>query len=155
LSKFSDNYHKIISEIPSGVELVCVTKYVGLPETKEIIAAGAKNIGESRVQLAREKIKAIDEPVNWHMIGPLQKNKAKHAVPMFELIQSVDSLALAQEIDRQARENRKTTENTDSGKYRQRAAKTWILSRRIGRSPRATDRTSTHRDQWINDHPAI
>jgi len=96
-----------MSRIPAGVEVVAVTKYVGIPETLELINAGAQNIGESRIQSAREKLSALTQPINWHMIGPLQKNKAKYAVKMFKLIQSVDSTDLAIELDKQARKSEK------------------------------------------------
>ncbi len=79
-----------------------MTKYVDVATTKELIAAGAKILGENRIQVAKEKKAAVDADICWQMIGPLQKNKVKLAVKMFDLIQSVDSLALAAEINKQA-----------------------------------------------------
>jgi len=60
--------------------------------------------GESRVQEARAKIPELPSNVRWHFVGHLQKNKIRHALPLFELIHSVDSLPLAQEMDRIAQE---------------------------------------------------
>ena len=60
--------------------------------------------GESRVQEARAKIPELPSNVRWHFVGHLQKNKIRHALPLFEMIHSVDSLALAQDINRIAEE---------------------------------------------------
>ena len=61
--------------------------------------------GESRVQEARVKIPELPSNSRWHFVGHLQKNKIRHALPLFELIHSVDSLALAQDINRIAEED--------------------------------------------------
>ena len=84
------------------IQLVAVTKTVSVDRIKEAIAAGVKHLGENRVQEAREKIPQINAPVHWHMIGHLQRNKVKYAVELFEMIQSVDNLQLAKEIDKRA-----------------------------------------------------
>ncbi|MDP2942271.1 MAG: YggS family pyridoxal phosphate-dependent enzyme, partial [Candidatus Omnitrophota bacterium] len=82
--------------------LVCVTKTVGVPQIEEALAAGAADIGESRVQDAEIKFKAIGARAKWHLIGHLQTNKVKDAVRIFDLIHSVDSLKLAEEISKRA-----------------------------------------------------
>ncbi len=87
---------------PLSLKLVVVTKTVGVDRIREAVAAGAKILGENRVQEAREKIEQLGRVARWHLIGTLQANKAKYAVKLFDLIHSVDSLALAKEIDRQA-----------------------------------------------------
>jgi pyridoxal phosphate enzyme (YggS family) len=70
---------------------------------QEAVAAGVSIVGENYIQEARDKIGALsDAPVSWHFIGHLQRNKAKYAVRLFDLIHSVDSLKLAGELDRQA-----------------------------------------------------
>jgi len=102
LSNLLNNYQEITASLSEDITLVCVTKYVGIAETQELIQAGAQNIGENRIQVAREKIDSIPDNVKWQMIGPLQKNKAKYAVKMFDMIQSVDSLSLATELNKQA-----------------------------------------------------
>jgi pyridoxal phosphate enzyme (YggS family) len=87
------------------VKLVAVTKTHSVGMIEAAIAAGVTDIGENKVQEALEKKAELDAKgtsVTWHLIGHLQSNKAKLAVQHFELIHSVDSLALAQEIDRQA-----------------------------------------------------
>ena len=96
---------------PDTVKLVVVTKTVGLQKIIEAIEAGADIFGENRVQEAAGKIQAIktqslssksDKPLQWHLIGHLQSNKAKTAVGLFDMIHSVDSYGLADELDRQA-----------------------------------------------------
>ncbi len=87
---------------PSSVRLVVVTKTVDAARIREAVAAGAVILGENRVQEAKEKIESLGGIASWHLIGRLQSNKAKYAVKLFDLIHSVDSLALAQEINKQA-----------------------------------------------------
>ncbi len=86
---------------PDKITLVCVTKGRPIPQILEAVSLGLKNIGENRVQEALEKHNQISG-VTWHMIGHLQSNKAKEAVGIFDLIHSVDSVSLAQEINKQA-----------------------------------------------------
>ena len=85
-----------------SVELVAVTKTVDVSKIKEAMAAGIKIIGENRVQEAREKFKDIGKEVEWHLIGHLQTNKVKYIFDIFSLIHSVDSLSLAEEIQKRA-----------------------------------------------------
>lgn len=88
---------------PAGsAELVCVTKEATVAQMEEALAAGVKIFGENRVQDAAAKHKSIGDKASWHLIGHLQTNKAKDAVKIFDLIHSVDSVHLAQEIDKQA-----------------------------------------------------
>jgi hypothetical protein len=85
--------------------IVAVTKNVEVPQIIEAIEAGITDIGENRVQEAKAKfaeIKSRFPDVKWHMIGHLQKNKVKAALLMFDVIQSVDSFELAEEIDKRA-----------------------------------------------------
>lgn len=84
------------------VTLVVVTKTIDVPRILEAIAAGATDIGENYIQEADEKWQEIGSKARWHFIGHLQTNKAKQAVRIFSLIQSVDSLHLAQEIGKRA-----------------------------------------------------
>jgi pyridoxal phosphate enzyme (YggS family) len=69
---------------------------------KEAIEAGVSILGENYVQEAQKKIEEIGHPVAWHFIGHLQTNKAKYAVRLFDMIHSMDSLPLAEELDRRA-----------------------------------------------------
>lgn len=90
---------------PGDVELVAVTKTHSAETVREAIDAGHLLFGESKVQEARAKIPLLPSNLRWHFIGHLQKNKVRHALPLFELIHSVDSLELAQAIDRVAQED--------------------------------------------------
>ena len=88
---------------PESVQLVAVSKTVPADRVKAAVAAGITILGENYIQEARDKIEALaDLQVNWHFIGHLQRNKAKFAVQLFDLIHSVDSIRLAREIDKQA-----------------------------------------------------
>jgi hypothetical protein len=82
------------------IKLVAVSKTVEVARIKEAIDAGASILGENYVQEAQRKIEAIGEPVSWHFIGHLQSNKAKYAVRLFDMIHSIDSIPLAEELNR-------------------------------------------------------
>jgi PLP dependent protein len=91
--------------------LVAVTKTAGAGQIIQAISAGITDIGESRIQDAVKKFQLIDRKgVKSHFIGHLQTNKAKKAVELFDLIQSVDSHSLAAEIDKRAKELNKVQE---------------------------------------------
>lgn len=87
---------------PASVELVAVSKTVGADKAIEALEAGAASLGESRVQEARKKFETIGHRARWHMIGPLQTNKAKYCPGLFTVIHSVDRIDLARELDRRA-----------------------------------------------------
>src|SRR6266849_3147848 len=74
-------------------------------KVREAIEAGQTLFGESRVQEARVKIPELPSNLRWHFVGHLQKNKIRHALPLFELTHSVDSLALAEDVNRVAEED--------------------------------------------------
>jgi len=87
------------------ITLVAVTKYVGLAEVRALVRAGCTLLGESRPQQLWQKAEALpEEPIGWHMIGQLQRNKVRRTLPLVEMVQSVDSLRLVQSIDRIAGE---------------------------------------------------
>ncbi len=86
------------------VRLVAVSKTHPAESVRVAHAAGQSLFGESRVQEARVKIPELPSSLEWHFIGHLQKNKIRHALPLFDLFHSVDSLALAQEMNRIADE---------------------------------------------------
>ena len=85
-----------------GVRLVAVTKNHDVAAMREAIDAGATDIGENRIQEARDKYDKLDRDVTWHLIGHLQVNKAKYAVRYFSLIHSVDTEHLARALDKEA-----------------------------------------------------
>jgi PLP dependent protein len=82
------------------VTLVAVSKTFPAERVEEAIAAGVTNVGENRVQEARDKKPAVHGSARWHLIGHLQSNKAKDAVRIFDVIETVDSVDLAQKIAR-------------------------------------------------------
>ena len=86
------------------IELVAVSKTHAAEKVQEAIEAGQLLFGESRVQEARAKIPLLPSRLRWHFIGHLQKNKIRHALPLFELFHGIDSLVLAQEMERIAEE---------------------------------------------------
>ena len=87
---------------PQDVELVCVTKEARPPRMIEVLDLGVRIFGENRVQDAILKHQIIGDRAAWHLVGHLQTNKVKDAVRIFSLIHSVDSLRLAEEIDKEA-----------------------------------------------------
>ena len=94
---------------PGDVRLVAVTKTVGVEGIRKAIDAGVTAFGENYVQEAKEKIEALEGgDVEWHFIGHLQRNKARDAVRLFEMIHSIDSLRIAEEVDKRARQIGKT-----------------------------------------------
>src|SRR6266478_8474422 len=90
--------------VADEVALVAITKTHPADKVREAIEAGHNLFGESRVQEARAKIPDLPSNLRWHFVGHLQKNKIRHALPLFKMIHSVDSLGLAQEINRIAEE---------------------------------------------------
>jgi pyridoxal phosphate enzyme (YggS family) len=93
---------------PASVQLVAVSKTHPADAVRAAAAAGQLLFGESRVQEAREKIPACPPDLEWHFIGHLQKNKVRHALPLFDFFHSIDSMALAQAMDRIACESGRT-----------------------------------------------
>jgi pyridoxal phosphate enzyme (YggS family) len=87
------------------VELVAISKTHEAEKVREAIEAGQSLFGESRVQEARVKIPELPSNLRWHFVGHLQKNKIRHALPLFELIHSIDSVALAQDVNRIAEDD--------------------------------------------------
>ena len=99
-----DRAARRVGRDPAGIRLVVVSKGVPVEPMRAALSAGARIFGESRLQEAVEKMAAIGAPdgVSWHFIGQLQRRKVKTVVGAFALIHSVDSLDLAEEIDRRA-----------------------------------------------------
>ena len=91
---------------PSDIRLVAVTKNVELARIIEAVKTGVTVFGENRVQEAQQKISNFkfqisNLQIEWHLIGSLQKNKAKYAVQLFDLIHTIDSFGLAEEVNKQ------------------------------------------------------
>lgn len=85
------------------VTFIAVTKTVDVQRINEAIKAGAKNLGENKVQEVMDKFDKINDKVNWHMIGHLQTNKVKYIIDKVCLIHSLDRISLAEEIDKRAK----------------------------------------------------
>ena len=96
------NIKKIMSELPEGVELVAAAKERTPEEIKRAIAAGICCVGENYIQEAEEAFRFIGRAIRWHFIGHLQKNKVKKAVRIFDMIETVDSIELAEEIEKRS-----------------------------------------------------
>src|SRR5947208_2396517 len=115
MTSIADNLERVREQIAQAtgkagrsiddVELVAISKTHDAVKVREAIEAEQSLFGESRVQEARVKIPELPSNLRWHFVGHLQKNKIRHALPLFELIHSVDSLALAQDINRTAEED--------------------------------------------------
>jgi len=94
------NVRDLLSEIPKGVQLVAAVKTRTPEEILEAVEAGIRIVGENYVQDAEKSHQVIGNRVEWHCIGHLQKNKVKKAVELFDMIETVDSIELAREIDK-------------------------------------------------------
>jgi pyridoxal phosphate enzyme (YggS family) len=95
-----ENVKELLVELPEGVHLVGAAKTRTPEEIDEAVAAGLKIIGENYVQEAERAFQVVGNRAKWHMIGHLQRNKAKKAVKVFDMIETVDSIKLAKEIDK-------------------------------------------------------
>ena len=95
-----ENIKMILGELPAGVQLVAAAKTRTVAEILEAIEGGLTIIGHNYVQEAERAFEAIGPKAKWHMIGHLQSNKAKKAVRIFDMIETVDSLKLAKAIDK-------------------------------------------------------
>ncbi len=112
MSEIRENYLRVMERVekaalrsrrdPKAIRLVAVSKTVESFRVREAIEAGASILGENYVQEAQKKIEALGRPVSWHFIGHLQSNKAKYAVRLFDAIHSLDSILLAEELNRRA-----------------------------------------------------
>ena len=92
---------------PGDIKIIAVTKTVSVEMIKEAVNVGLRMFGENRIQEAEKKVmsdelRVMSEGIEWHFIGHLQKNKAKYAVKLFDVIQTVDSIDLAIELNRLA-----------------------------------------------------
>lgn len=89
---------------PADVRLVAVTKAVGVEEARVLADLGVTDLGENRVPGAQEKIGAVGRGVRWHMIGNVQRRKARDVAALFDTVDSVDRLSLAEALDQRCAE---------------------------------------------------
>src|SRR5262249_11508352 len=112
MTNFSGRYQRVLERIeqaahrsgrdPSSIRLIAVTKTVSADRIREAVDAGIRDLGENRFQEAEPKIQALTSlGVTWHFIGRLQSNKAKKVVEVFDWVQSVDRVELAEKLDQQ------------------------------------------------------
>ena len=106
----SQQINLIKQEIPDNVKLIAITKQVGIEPMREAYGAGVRDFGENRLQEALSKQQQLQDlaDISWHFIGHIQKNKAKKIIENFDWIHSVDSLLLAQRLNRLAGELNRT-----------------------------------------------
>jgi len=102
------NVTGILQNLPPEVLLVAAAKTRKAEEVKAAIQAGIQIVGYNYVQEAEFLRQTIDEPVKWHMIGHLQRNKVKKAVQLFDMIETIDSVRLAKEVNKQCAKLEKT-----------------------------------------------
>src|ERR1700731_4474228 len=114
MPSITENLERVREQIAQAVaktgrsnenELVAISKTHDAEKVREAVEAGQTLFGESKVQEARIKIPELPSNLRWHFVGHLQKNKIRHALPLFELFHSVDSRALAEQMDRVASED--------------------------------------------------
>jgi len=106
MSVNKEAYEQLIADLGSHhVTLVAVSKTKSVEEIKELYDLGQKDFGENYVQEVTEKQSQLPTDIRWHFIGHLQSNKVKQITPFIHLIQSVDSLKLLQEINKQGKKN--------------------------------------------------
>ncbi|HIE47416.1 TPA: YggS family pyridoxal phosphate-dependent enzyme, partial [Candidatus Bipolaricaulota bacterium] len=91
---------EILARMPAGVTVLAATKDRHPDEIRAAIRAGIRAIGENYVQEAERKRPSVPEPATWHLIGRLQKNKARRALAVFDWLQTLDSLPLAERLER-------------------------------------------------------
>ena len=103
MGAIAENVKRILSELPEGVILVGAAKTRTPEEILEAAEAGLEIVGENYVQEAERAYNVVGNRVKWHMIGHLQRNKVKKAIKIFDMIETVDSVRLAKEIDKQCK----------------------------------------------------
>jgi pyridoxal phosphate enzyme (YggS family) len=95
-----ENIRRLLHELPEGVTLLAAAKERSADEISEAIRAGIAIIGENYLQDTLKVINEVEERAEWHFIGHLQTNKVKKVIEIFDMIDSVDSLRLAKEIEK-------------------------------------------------------
>lgn len=107
MGMITDNARAVLKGIPKNVNVVAAAKGHTADEIREVIDAGIRFIAENYLQEAHDVITEIGAGATWHFTGHIQKNKVKHIVPLFDMIQTVDSFPLALMIDEHAKKNGK------------------------------------------------
>jgi pyridoxal phosphate enzyme (YggS family) len=105
MSSIHSNLQAILAQLPATVKLVAVSKTKPVSIIQEAYQLGQRDFGENKVQELCNKQPLLPPDIRWHLIGHLQTNKVKYIAPFVHLIQSVDSLKLLSEINKQAGKN--------------------------------------------------
>ena len=105
MSSISDNLERIKSGLPGHVTLVAVSKTKPNEAIEEAYGAGHRDFGENKVQELQVKGPSLAKDIHWHFIGHLQRNKVKYIAPFVHLVHGVDTLRLAEEINKRAAQN--------------------------------------------------
>ncbi len=95
-----ENVNRLLDELPEGVTMLAAGKTRNADEISEAIKSGIKIIGENYLQDTLKVINEVKEKAQWHFIGHLQRNKVKRVIDIFDMIESVDSIRLAKEIEK-------------------------------------------------------
>jgi pyridoxal phosphate enzyme (YggS family) len=98
----AQNIQTIEDQLPTGCNLIVVSKYRGVEEIEAAYASGQRLFAENRVQALLERKEALPADIEWHLIGHLQTNKVKYITPFISMIHAVDSIKLLQEINKEA-----------------------------------------------------
>ena len=101
------NFKLIKKTITDNVQIIAVSKTKSKDEILKIYNIGHRNFGENKIQELKEKYNQLPKDIKWHMIGHVQRNKVKYIAPFIELIHSVDSIKLMQEINKQGEKNKR------------------------------------------------
>lgn len=104
----AEKLRRIRTTLPPGVRLVAVSKYHSVEDVMAVYNEGQRVFGESREQELSKKVRALPQDIEWHFIGHLQTNKVRFIVPYIAMIETVDSVRLLNEIDRQAAQCNRT-----------------------------------------------
>jgi len=102
MNTISDNVKAILGKLPEHIELVAAAKTRTVEEIREAVDAGIRIIGENYIQEAVPIFENLDRKIKYHFIGHLQRNKIKKAVEIFDMIETVDSIRIAEEIDKRS-----------------------------------------------------
>jgi len=108
INQIGETVKRIRSTLPEDVVLVAAAKTRSLKEVQAVIQAGVTHIGYNYIQEALPIIQAVGDKAHWHMIGHLQRNKAKYVAELFDMCQTVDSLRLAKYLDHRCKMVNKT-----------------------------------------------
>lgn len=102
MSNIKENLQTITASLTNGVKLIAVSKFQAISSLQEAYDAGQRRFGENRVQEMCQKQEFLPKDIEWHFIGHLQKNKIKYIVPFVSCIHSIDSIALLEEVNKEA-----------------------------------------------------